>query len=574
MAVRYYGVLLSGIEMFFDEQLLEDYLQKLERRERQFRLYAMVIRLSLEEYSFYYLSQKRPALHSIQRKFSHQMVDSWLVESQTNPAMALARIYYQDLCQESGQPTVGHDLEEWQNGFLQAIHQVVTVGSTQDYIAYMEKLFADFLVTKHWTDYLQTDARAKESDRQKLVSELNEEQMLKLTTGQMVAAEREGTSPNNLMAEKATTTSWVFREKVLSAEFNPNTVVGKIAETTKEKQKEAVAHLKTPRQRQDYQQVRTYFGDSLLDMSSVVALEKRLCQEIHANCRLHLTAGCFTDYQSDYRLKSLAEQRRINLDFYQANYSMCRRHIDRLKRALDSLLSPEMNENKAIAFSGVIRSREVWRANQLHDYKIFEKNWQEEPGDFVVDILLDGSGSQSERQEAVAMQGYIIAEALALCGIPCRVSAFNNFLEYTVIRRYRDYNDSPQANQAIFDYYGTGMNRDGLAIKWVTDFLIKRPESNKVMIVLSDGRPNDVKIMDQHGLGTIRKNYRGAPAIRDTASEVRKARLKGVSILGVFNGRNEDLATQQKIYGRDFAYIRQLDQFSRTVGAYLKRQLR
>ena len=56
--------------------------------------------------------------------------------------------------------------------------------------------------------------------------------------------------------------------------------------------------------------------------------------------------------------------------------------------------------------------------------------------------------------------------------------------------------------------------------------------------------------------------------------EVRKLRLHGISVLGVFNGLEEDLPAQQKIYGSDFAYIKKINQFSKIVGTYLKKELR
>ena len=69
------------------------------------------------------------------------------------------------------------------------------------------------------------------------------------------------------------------------------------------------------------------------------------------------------------------------------------------------------------------------------------------------------------------------------------------------------------------------------------------------------------------------KPYGGEYAVRDTASEVRRARNLGISVLGVFAGREEDLDAEKKIFGRDFAYIREIENFSNVVGRYLKRQV-
>ena len=47
----------------------------------------------------------------------------------------------------------------------------------------------------------------------------------------------------------------------------------------------------------------------------------------------------------------------------------------------------------------------------------------------------------------------------------------------------------------------------------------------------------------------------------------------GISVLGVFAGKEADLAAEKKIFGKDFAYIRDIANFSNVVGEYLKRQL-
>ena len=65
----------------------------------------------------------------------------------------------------------------------------------------------------------------------------------------------------------------------------------------------------------------------------------------------------------------------------------------------------------------------------------------------------------------------------------------------------------------------------------------------------------------------------GKYAINDTATEVRHLRNLGVSVLGVFAGEEKDLSTEKKIFGKDFAYIRDISNFSRIVGRYLIKQL-
>ena len=146
-----------------------------------------------------------------------------------------------------------------------------------------------------------------------------------------------------------------------------------------------------------------------------------------------------------------------------------------------------------------------------------------------------------------------------------------SFWDYTILQRYRDYTDDKDMDMRTFEFRASGNNRDGLVLKAACDSLLERPEEHKILIVLSDGRPCDMSV---NRPGTRRPSvYTGEVAVRDTTYEVRKARAAGISVLGIFAGDNEDLTVEKKIYGKDFAYIRNISNFSNVVGTYLKKQL-
>ena len=188
-----------------------------------------------------------------------------------------------------------------------------------------------------------------------------------------------------------------------------------------------------------------------------------------------------------------------------------------------------------------------------------------------MEVLIDASGSQRDRTSRVALQGYILSEALSQAGIPHSVFGFCSFWDYTVMRRFRDFDEGREANSRIFEFYASANNRDGLAVRTAGNALLNRPEDQKILIVLSDGRPNDI-IVNRPGS----KNptpYFGDYAIKDTATEIRKLRNQGIAVLGVFAGAEKDLLAEQKIFGKDFAYIKDIRNFSRVTGAYLKKQV-
>ena len=61
--------------------------------------------------------------------------------------------------------------------------------------------------------------------------------------------------------------------------------------------------------------------------------------------------------------------------------------------------------------------------------------------------------------------------------------------------------------------------------------------------------------------------------MKDTAYEVRRARNQGIFVIGIFVGNEEELSVEKRIYGKDLAYIRNISNFSRMVGTFLRRQI-
>ena len=224
------------------------------------------------------------------------------------------------------------------------------------------------------------------------------------------------------------------------------------------------------------------------------------------------------------------------------------------------------------ANNGRINTRLIWRGKLLEDENVFLKTENGDTGELCVDILLDASTSQKNRQDTISTQGYIIAESLTHCGIPCRVMSFCSMTGFTVLRIFRDYH-KPQDNRAIFDYVSNGCNRDGLAVRAARHLIKDAPFEHKLLIILSDVKPNDVvKIHSTAETEAI--PYEGRAGIRDTAQEVRLARSDGIAVVCIFTGDNEDVASAQLVYGKDFVRIQSFDRLADTVGQLIQNQIK
>lgn len=322
-----------------------------------------------------------------------------------------------------------------------------------------------------------------------------------------------------------------------------------------------------------YDKVEYYYGKAFLSESEIRKIETKHCRDVHEGCRVHFTNGVLrSECNNVFQLKYVTRQKENNLYKYRNNIKLHKRSINKLKESISRILIEESAIDRIYSDGGTICANRAWRIGRSNNSKVFYKDIRNEKGKYVIDILLDASGSQSRNQFNVAIQAYIIATALTSVGIPNRVMGYLSFLDYTILKRYRDYNDNINSCENIFEYFAAGNNRDGLAIKAASDSLLEREEENKILIILSDGKPNDVKIgKDRSRSLRGEASYKGMIAVKDTALEVRKARKQGILVLGVFTGKEKDLEAEKIIYGQDFIYTKDIERFSDIVAMYLKK---
>ena len=349
--------------------------------------------------------------------------------------------------------------------------------------------------------------------------------------------------------------------------------IGEMGDVNLEKSQNRVIYVDEEMAQKIYSKVEYYYGKTFLSENEIKKIESKHCRNTHEGCRIHFTDGVLrSECNNAFQLKYVTRQKENNIYKYRDNIKLHKRSINKLKESISRILIEESATDRVYSDGGTICANRAWRIGRSNNNKVFYKDIQNEKGKYVIDILLDASGSQSRNQFNVAIQAYIIAAALTSIGIPNRVMGYLSFLDYTVLKRYRDYDDNINTCENIFEYFAAGNNRDGLAIKATCDALLEREEENKILIVLSDGKPNDVKIgRDRSRSLRGEASYKGIIGVKDTALEVRKARKQGILVLGVFTGKERDLDAEKIIYGKDFIYTRDIERFSDIVAMYLKK---
>ena len=314
------------------------------------------------------------------------------------------------------------------------------------------------------------------------------------------------------------------------------------------------------------------YGKSYLTELEQKQLNHQLCYGAHKGCTIYMTEGILKNpvaVNNTYVLVNRSKQ--MNFDTYRQHANVTKRNIEILEATLTRALRARSEKEYVPAQYGLLRPERLWKIGRTKEYQVFDKETKKQNEDFVVELLIDASGSQQKRQNFVALQSFVVSSALSRVGIPHRAMSFCTFWDYTILHRFRDYEDKADADWKLFEFRGSSNNRDGLAIRMATESLMKREEPNKVLIVLSDGRPNDQNVNRPNAPDA--PLYTGDYAVKDTAIEVRRARSLGIAVLGVFMGEEQDLGAERKIFGKDFAYIKNIANFSNVVGTYLRKQL-
>ena len=315
------------------------------------------------------------------------------------------------------------------------------------------------------------------------------------------------------------------------------------------------------------------FGPSFLTEAAMQEIEGAVCTGIHEGRKLLFTDGLpESAYEgSSARASALRSHREVNLQMLTEHEDAARQGIRSIAQAFQNALNLKNDPEVYRAHQGVLVNSSLWQVGRCADPRLFHKIFRQDHSTIVVELLIDASGSQSVRQPMVALQSYLFSAALSAIRIPHRVMSYCTYGDHTVLRRFRDYDDKPEADRNILEYRAVANNRDGLALAAAGVELLKRREDHKILIVFSDGLPNDM--VSGRKRANAPEKYVGEAAIRDTCAQIRKLRRDGVHVLGIFLGDDGELENERLIYGSSFLRIRRAEDFGGSAGKRLSETL-
>lgn len=189
------------------------------------------------------------------------------------------------------------------------------------------------------------------------------------------------------------------------------------------------------------------------------------------------------------------------------------------------------------------------------------------PGDLprmAISVLIDMSGSMCGKRIAASKEAAILLyEFASSLGIPimiaghCTHNSGSDGIEYHVYTKF-DRISKNNKYRLVNISEKNERNRDGMAIAISSDMLSRRDEEIKLLIIISDGQPNDI-------------DYGGNKAKIDIQSIIRKYKKKGIETIAMAIG--DDKERIKDIYRDSFLDITDVSDLPKTMVKVVKKRL-
>ena len=237
------------------------------------------------------------------------------------------------------------------------------------------------------------------------------------------------------------------------------------------------------------------------------------------------------------------------------------------KQMLDALRDlKEGCVRKHRLFGRMIMPNDAYRPDQR--YFASRKLPQDLP-DMAVSVLVDHSGSMNGTRIETAMKASLLLHSFCTgLNIPVAVAGHNAVnggggVNYMIYADYEQISGKDRYRAAKMAASITRMkanhcNRDGLALKIAAELLGRRPEQVKLLMIISDGRPNH-------------DGYGGEEAAKDIQGILRKARQEGIEVIACAIGDDKD--NIKTIYGDSFVDISDLGRLPKTLVNIVKKRI-
>lgn len=218
--------------------------------------------------------------------------------------------------------------------------------------------------------------------------------------------------------------------------------------------------------------------------------------------------------------------------------------------------------------TGLLMGRRI-EVRNLHrnDGKVFYKN--NLPQDFprmAIGVLIDESGSMSchgrdvsARAAAIILYDFCRALDIPVC-IYGHSTEYSKGREDVAIYSYAEFDDVDKKDAyRLMGVHARSNNRDAVPLRFVAERLLRRPEDEKILILISDGQP-------------AANSYYGTKPCEELANIKKEYERKHIGFVAAAIG--DDKEQIEKIYGDAFLDITDLNTLPLKLTNVIKKHLR
>lgn len=181
--------------------------------------------------------------------------------------------------------------------------------------------------------------------------------------------------------------------------------------------------------------------------------------------------------------------------------------------------------------------------------RVFTRRKQPNGSDVAIAIGVDNSGSMGGAKIRTAINVSIaLSEVFHVLQLPIYLLGYESGSADSVQSHFVKWKNTRRERMSILSMASGGCNFDAYTVRYLAERLKKRPETHKILFMISDGMPS-------HSCGTL-------DGVTDTRIAVKQAE-KICDVIGIGIGQC-DPGNLRKIYGTTFIHVQEVkDLFSR-----------
>jgi len=291
-----------------------------------------------------------------------------------------------------------------------------------------------------------------------------------------------------------------------------------------------------------------------------VALEKELTKELQ----------CIAEninYGNAHKGVNVRINRMASIsNSYIQDYNRISAPLLRLSRRLQKQVAQILKDRRAggkitgLVYGKRLAARDVVRNDGRYFYNNRLPN---DPPEIAVVIVDDESGSMSSKDRATSARAasIVLYDFCRGLNIPVAIYGHTEAKSQVEIYAHADFDTIDNKDKyRLMDISARSGNRDGAALRFAAERLVKRPEPIKLLILISDGQPA--------GYG----GYHGAVAEADLRGIKLEYQRKGINMFAAAIG--DDKENIQRIYGEGFLDITDLNKLPMNLCSLLQRYIK